>query len=129
MARRGAPERPKTDATPPSRYAAGDVRTTDWPMQAADQIERLVGVVRDNTTGKAITAARGLVFGVFALLAGTVVSLFFAIAAVRVLVAYLPGDLVGEQHVWLAHALVGLLFTLPGLWLLRRARRPAPPLT
>ena len=128
MARRGAPERPPTDATPPTRYAAGEVSTSDWPMQAADQIERLVGVVRDNTTGKAITAARGLVFGVFALLAGTVVALFFAIAAVRFLVAYLPDDLVGEQHVWLAHGLVGLLFTLPGLWLLSRARRPSKPL-
>lgn len=129
MARRGAPERPKPDATPPSGYTAGKVNTTDWPVQAADRIERLVGVVRDNTTGKAITAARWLVFGVFALLAGTVVAMFVAIAGVRLLVAYLPSDLVGEQHVWLAHALVGLLFALPGLWLLRRARRPAPPLT
>jgi len=129
MARRGAPERPKPDATPPSGYTAGKVNTTDWPVQAADRIERLVGVVRDNTTGKAITAARWLVFGVFALLAGTVVAMFVAIAGVRLLVAYLPSDLVGEQHVWLAHALVGLLFAVPGLWLLRRARRPAPPLT
>ena len=127
MAREGASERART-ATPPSSYASGDVTTTDWPAQAADQIERVVGVVRDNTTGKAITAARGLVFAVFAVFAGTVVAIVLAIAFVRILVVYLPDEYVGEQHVWLADMIVGVLFAAPGLWMLRRARRPAPAL-
>ena len=129
MARRTSSERPRTDAAPPSGYAAGDISTSDWPAQAADQIERWVGVVRDNTTGRAITAARAVVFGVFALFAGTVAAIAFAIAAVRFLVVYLPDGVVGEQHVWVAHALVGLLFAGPGFVLWRRARRPAAPVT
>jgi len=104
----------------------GDVRTDDWPAQAAGQIERVVGVVRDNTTGRAITVARALVFGAFAVLAGTVVLVLLAITAVRILVVYLPDGLAGEEHVWLADLLVGLLFAIPGAVLLRRARRPAP---
>lgn len=126
MARPDAPERARTDATPPSDYATGDVSTDDWPAQAADQIERLIGVVRENTTGKAITAARAVVFGVFAMFVGTVVLVLVAIITVRLLVVYLPDDVVGESHVWVAEGIVGVMFAVPGLYLLRQARRPTP---
>jgi len=46
--------------------------------------------VRDKTTGPAITVARGLVYGTFALLVGTVVTVFLVISAVRLLDVYLP---------------------------------------
>ena len=44
----------------------------DWPAQAADTIVRVVGQVRDRTTGPAITAARAVVFGLLAAILGTV---------------------------------------------------------
>lgn len=122
MARRGAPDR-AADAARPSTYAAGEVSTSDWPAQVADTIEQVVGTIRDNTTGRAITAARGVVFGMFAIFAGTAVALFLAIAAVRLVVVYLPDSVFGEEHVWAAHTLVGLPFTLAGLVLLRKARK------
>jgi hypothetical protein len=127
MARRGAPARNGTNATPPSSYASGDIRTDDWPAQAADQVERIVGVVRDNTTGKAITAARAVVLGVFAIFAAATIILCVLVAADRFLIVYLPDEVFGEDHVWAAHMIVGLLLALPGLWMLRQARRaPAP---
>ncbi|MEX2294094.1 MAG: hypothetical protein WD691_09945 [Acidimicrobiales bacterium] len=98
---------------------------SDWPAQAADTIERVVGNVRDRTTGPAITVARWIVYGTFALLVGTIVAVLLAIAAVRLLDAYLPASVVGDDHTWAAHLLVGLCFTLTGmaLWS-RRAARP-----
>jgi len=113
-----------SDRPPASARLASEVRTDDWPAQAADTIERVVGSVRDKTTGPAITAVRGLVYGTFALLVGTMVAVLLAVAAVRALDAYLPSAIFGDEHVWAAHGIVGLLFTLVGalLWSKRTAR-------
>lgn len=113
-----------SDRPPASARVTSDVRTDDWPAQAADTIERLVGSVRDKTTGPAITIVRGVVYGTFALLVGTMVAVLLAVAAVRALNAYLPSAAFGDEHVWAAHGLVGLLFTIVGavLWSKRTSR-------
>jgi hypothetical protein len=112
------------DATTPAAPATAPSAAEDWPAQAADAIEKYVGQVRDATTGRAITAARALVYGTFALLVGTVVVVMLAIAGVRVLDAYLPNDWVGEDHVWVAHAGIGGLLTIGGMvcWSRRKAK-------
>lgn len=107
-------------AARPSSYSAPQVDATDWPAQAADKIEEVVQTVRDKTTGPAITAARWLVAGMFVVLAGTMVAILLAIAFVRLLDVYLPDSWFGEDHVWLAHAIVGAPPFLFGLWLLRK---------
>jgi hypothetical protein len=86
----------------------------DWPAQAADTIVRLVGRVRDKTTGPVRTAARGVVYGVLAGVLGATCGLLLAIASVRVIDNYL----VGEDNTWLAHLIVGIPFTLLGGYLL-----------
>jgi hypothetical protein len=98
---------------------------SDWPAQAADTIERVVGQVRDKTTGPAITAARWAVYGTFALLVGLAVAVLLAISTVRLLDVYLPDAWVGEQHTWVAHAVTGGLFSLVGmvLWS-QRTKKP-----
>jgi len=98
----------------------------DWPAQAADTIERVVGSVRDKTTGPAITVARWVVYGTFALVVGAVVGVMLAIAAVRALDAYLPDAWVGEQHTWAAHLIVGVLFSLVGMLAWSRRSAPTP---
>jgi hypothetical protein len=117
---------------PASRGARGPVASsapaaepTDWPAQAADTIERVVGSVRDKTTGPAITVARWVVYGTFALVVGAMVGILLAIAGVRLLDVYLPDAWVGEEHTWVAHLVVGSLFTLVGM--LAWSRRTAPP--
>lgn len=107
--------------------AAGgpSVATSDWPAQAADAIERTVGAVRDRTTGPAITVARGIVYGTFALLVGTAALVLLAIAAVRALDAYLPDAVFGEEHTWAAHLLVGAAFSIVGMLLWSRRTRRA----
>ena len=97
----------------------------DWPAQAADTIERVVGSVRDKTTGPAITVARWVVYGTFALVVGSMVLILLAIAGVRLLDVYLPDAWVGEDHTWAAHLVTGGLFTVVGAW--AWSRRSAPP--
>jgi hypothetical protein len=96
----------------------------DWPAQMAESIDRIVGTVRDKTTGPALTVARGVVYGTFGAVVAVAALVLFVIAAVRVLDAYLPDSLFGETHTWAAHLLLGLVFTVAGilLWLRRRPR-------
>ena len=105
----------------PLRPATGT--EADWPEQAADTIVRVVGQVRDKTTGPAITAARGVVYGLLAALLGTACLVMVSIALVRVIDVYLPDDVFGEDHTWVAHAIVGAVFSIVGLALWRK-RRP-----
>jgi hypothetical protein len=118
---------PRSDRAPGASSTPGSAAApaSDWPAQAADTIERVVGTVRDKTTGPAITAARWVVYGTFALVVGTGVGVLVAIAAVRFLDVYLPDAWFGEQHTWAAHLVVGAIFSLFGmaLW----SRRTASP--
>jgi predicted lysophospholipase L1 biosynthesis ABC-type transport system permease subunit len=123
----GSPPSPRPDATPAEAASPAAGNAPDWPSQAADAIVRTVGAVRDKTTGPAITAARWVVYGTFALLVGSVVAVFVAISAVRLLDVYLPDAVVGHRHTWVAHALIGAVFTIFGmiLWSRRRPRAKA----
>lgn len=111
--------------SPPHRPAPKPAAGDDWPIQVADAIERTVGAVRDKTTGPAIKVARGVVYGLFALLVAVAVLVMLAISAVRALDVYLPDAAFGEQHTWAAHALVGAVFTIAGMvcWSRRTPRR------
>ena len=96
----------------------------DWPAQAADTIERVVGTVRDKTTGPAITAGRAVVYGLFAAIVGVAALVTAIIASVRLLDVYLPDAVFGESHIWAAYLLVGLAFTIGGAF--AWSKRTAP---
>jgi len=107
-----------------SRLAGAPQPEPDWPAQAADTIERVVGTVRDKTTVPALTVARAVVYGTFAALVGSASLVLLVIALVRGLDVALPDSVFGEEHVWAAHLITGLLFVVVGavLW----SRRHAP---
>ncbi len=88
----------------------------DWTVQAADKIERLVGAIRDKTSLPVTTLARALVFGLLAAIMGVVVAVLLSVMLVRVV------DVVtGDGNVWIAHLVVGGIFSLAGGFLLRKA--------
>lgn len=93
------------------------VRTEDWPAQATDSIVKVVGTAHDKVTGPITTAARAVVFGLFAAILGTAVLVLLSILSVRLLNNYLPDSVFGEDHVWAAHLTIGLLFSVIALWL------------
>jgi hypothetical protein len=108
----------------PALAAAGNA--ADWPVQAADTIERVVGSVRDKTTGPALTVARAIVYGLLGAILGLTALTLFTVGLLRLVNAYLPDALFGRHHMWAAHLVVGLVFCFVGLLLWsRRSKRPA----
>ena len=91
---------------------------SDWPAETADRIDALVTGIRDKTVVPLTTVARGLVYGLIAGVMGSAVVILLAVGAVRAIDNYLPGE------VWSAHLVVGMFFTLAGLyfWSKRRSR-------
>ena len=89
----------------------------DWAAQTADTIERVVGTVRDKTTGRLEWVARLVVFGVAIAIVGIAAVTLLLIAFVRLL-AIVPGPL------WSAYLGAGGIFTLVGLlfWRMRTTK-------
>ena len=112
-------------ATAAGRYPSPGVDTADWPVQAADTIERVVQNVRDKTTGPAINAARWLVAGVLLLIPVTMVVVLLIVLLARLLNVYLPESVFGEDHMWAAYLILGGVISVVGLVLLSK-RSSAP---
>jgi len=125
------------DLSQPSAAANGSTsgslkRTTsassdDWPAQAADTIVKVVGSVRDRTTGPALTASRGVVYGTLAAVLGTTALVLLCILLLRGVVLGVDGilgvldiDRAGRA-VWIAHLLLGAGFSLGGWAMWRKA--------
>jgi hypothetical protein len=106
---------------PTGRALAPPPPQADWPAQAADAIEKYVGVVRDKTTGPAITVSRAIVYGTFATIVGVAALVVLTIALVRFVDVWVPGG------VWAAHLIVGTVFTLAGAfaWMQRTPKEDA----
>src|SRR5207248_2434114 len=100
--------------------------TQDWTVQIADRVESVVTGVRDKTTVPLATVSRAVVYGLIAAALGVMALVLVAILAVRVL-TYLPFHSpppdTHARAVWVAQAIVGGIFLIPGLFFLRLARR------
>ena len=83
----------------------------DWASQLADQIERVVGIVRDRTTRPALTVVRGVVFGVIAL-AGVITALvLISVVLIRALTEL-------TNKAWIAYLITSGIFLLAGALLM-----------
>ena len=103
----------------PSPTAAPD----DWTVAATDRIVATVGAVRDRTTVPVQKAARVVVYGVLAGVAGVVALLLLLVALLRLNV-YLPLHPEGRK-VWVTYAAISLLSLVGGslLWKKRQPRQ------
>ncbi len=106
---------------PSTPSLSAGVVPAEWPAQAADAIVDTIGKVRDKTTKPAITAARGVVFGLLAAIVGTVAAIMLLILVTRIYDNYSP---IG---VWLLYTILAVVMIVPGALLLKRAVSPAPP--
>jgi len=93
----------------------------DWPAQAADRIVGAVDTVRDRTAGTAQTAARGVVYGLLAVVAGIVVLVLVTVGAIRLLDVVVD-HFIPWGHIWLPYLILGCVFLLVGAILFRRRR-------
>jgi len=107
------------EARVPSATATATTDDTDWTVQAADTIDRVVTTIRSKTSEPLVGIARWVVFGLLAAVLGAMMLVLLAIGAVRALIVYLP---FGDHRVWAADLIVGGIFVLSGLFLFRVAR-------
>lgn len=102
---------------------AGAPSNNDWPAQAADTIVRVVDAVRANTTGRLINVARYIVFGLLIAIVALAAVVLLIIGLVRGLDVLLPDAWFGDEHTWVAHLIIGCVFSGIGAILLRKASR------
>ena len=90
-----------------------------WAAQAAGTVERVVGTVRDRTTGPVLKVVRAIVFGFIAFILAIVAIAILTTVTVRVL-GLIPGG------IWVAYTITGGLFLLTGLFFWSRRAKAAP---
>lgn len=91
----------------------------DWAKDTADRIERVVVSIRSKTADPLERIVRIVVYGVLAAVLGVATLALFIAALVRAVNVWVPGE------VWSAHAILGGIFTVLGLFLWSRRRTPA----
>lgn len=95
----------------------------DWAAKQTDRVVDLVDKVKAQTTDRAVTILRAVVFGLVIVVLGIAALTMLLVASVRMADAYLPiGAGVGDAT-WAAHGFVGLLLSILGIgaWLSRRS--------
>lgn len=92
----------------------------DWPRQTTDTLVRLIGTVRDQTTTKAVFAARALVYGIIAAFLGVFILVIAIIGLMRGLQALLDLAVTEPQSVYLSYLIVGGILCLAGLLLFKK---------
>lgn len=91
----------------------------DWTKDLLDRLDHYIGVVRSNTTDRLVKVARVLVFGVIALILGSMAGIIALIALIRVL------DIVLPREVWLPYMVLGAIFLAGGLFAWSKKTAPA----
>jgi hypothetical protein len=108
MQREASPGRPGAGGTSP---AAGGSPAPEWAVQALDKVDEVVAKVRSNTTDRLVRVARIVVFGLLAVLLGSVAGVLALVALVRGLDELIPGP------VWGVYFVLGAIFTAAGAFL------------
>ncbi len=91
----------------------------DWTKDLLDRLDHYIDVVRSNTTDRLVKVARVLVFGVIALILGSMAGIIALITLIRVL------DIVLPREVWLAYIVLGAIFLIAGLFAWSKKTAPA----
>ena len=93
----------------------------DWPTQAADAVVRYVDRIRSSTTDKAMALAKGVVYGTFAILVGTLLGILALVGVFRAIDRL--RDLVVADSVWLTYVVLGTVFVIAGQFLFARRNK------
>jgi uncharacterized membrane protein YphA (DoxX/SURF4 family) len=96
-----------------------------WAAKQADTIVRVVDLVRARTTRPIVVMARGLVFGIIAVVGGLTALLLGLIAFTRGLQAAIEWPFSHATAVWVSYLVVGGLLVLIGSVLMRKRHAAA----
>jgi vacuolar-type H+-ATPase subunit I/STV1 len=91
----------------------------DWTKDLLDRLDHYIDVVRSNTTDRLVKVARVLVFGVIAMILGSMAGIIALITLIRLL------DIVLPREVWLPYMVLGAIFLLIGMFAWSKKTAPA----
>jgi vacuolar-type H+-ATPase subunit I/STV1 len=91
----------------------------DWTTDLLDRLDHYIDVVRSNTTDRLARIVRVVVFGLIAVIVGSMAAVLGLIALVRILDVILP------REVWLPYVVLGAIFLVAGLFLWSKRTAPA----
>jgi vacuolar-type H+-ATPase subunit I/STV1 len=91
----------------------------DWTKDLLDRLDHYIDVVRSNTTDRLVKVVRVLVYGVIALILGSMAGIIALITLIRVL------DIVLPREVWLPYMVLGAIFLAGGLFTWSKKSAPA----
>jgi hypothetical protein len=92
----------------------------NWASDTTETMVRIVGTVREQTTTKAVIAARGLVFGIIAAFLGTFILIITIIGLMRGVQVLLDLAVSEPVAVYLSYFIVGGMLCLAGLLLFKK---------
>jgi len=99
---------------------ANPLTDPNWADETTDTVVRLVGNIRDKTTTPLVYAARGLVFGIIAVLLGVFAVIIALVMVTRGAHEALSNWFDHERSVYVTYLAVGTILSLIGLWLFRK---------
>lgn len=91
----------------------------DWTKDLLDRLDHYIDVVRSNTTDRLVKVARVLVFGVIAMILGSMAGIIALITLIRLL------DIVLPREVWLPYMVLGAIFLVMGMFAWSKKTAPA----
>jgi len=99
---------------------ANPLTDPNWASDTTDTLVRVIGTVREQTTTKAVFAARGLVFGIIAAFLGVFILVITIIGLMRGIQVLLDLAVEPAQAVYLSYFIVGGILCLAGLLLFKK---------
>ena len=92
----------------------------NWATDTTNTVVRVVSTVREQTTTKAVMAARALVFGIIAAFLGVFIVVISIVLLMRGIQALLDLAVTEPQSVYLSYFIVGGMLCLAGLLLFKK---------
>lgn len=92
----------------------------NWAADTANTVVRVVESVREQTTTKAVYAARAIVFGIIAAFLGVFILVISIILVMRAVQELLELAVTEAQAVYLSYFIVGGMLCLAGLFLFKK---------
>ena len=104
---------------------ANPLTDPNWATETTDKLVGLIDSVRSQTTQKVVYAARAAVFGVIALMLGTLIAIITSIGLMRGLQSLLELAVGWDRAVYLSYFIIGGILSVVGLVLFRKRNAAA----
>jgi hypothetical protein len=104
---------------------ANPLTDPNWATETTDLVVSYIDLVRSKTTQNLVYAARGVVFGLIALIVGAFAVTVAIVMAMRGLQSLLELATTWERAVYLSYFIVGAVFSLAGVVLFRKRNTAA----